>query len=105
MAQSITADCGYRLGMGAMMDSVIFVPMLVPAEPNLSEKYPQATTCSETRDFFASAPRGACHDACVLCAHYSDVKEPTFFLTYVLVYRATPYTLYPAIHRGLPWRR
>ena len=30
MAQSVTADCGYRIGMGAMMYSMIFVPNSVP---------------------------------------------------------------------------
>ena len=30
LAYSITTECGYRIGMGAKMDAVIFVPNLVP---------------------------------------------------------------------------
>ena len=39
---------------------------------NANSEYPPHIFFSNTRFFFASAPRGACRGACVLCASHSD---------------------------------
>ena len=71
-------------------------------DPKSVIKGPQATICSETRDFFCISPKGGMpRSLCSLRVSFW-YKEPTFFLTYVLVILLIPVTLNPSLRTPTP---